>query len=61
MAEITRKLTGILVDKFSLLSPVQRILAAFQLFAARSEYMPRGNMTTVVVQLFQNGQTIGWL
>ena len=65
MAEITRILAANICRQFFLLSPLQRVLAAwlkiFNQFAIRSEYMPRHNTTTVVVQDVQNGRTIGWL
>ena len=47
----------IFVDNFPLLSPLQRVLAAwlkiFNQFAIRSEEIPRHNTTTVVVQVFK--------
>ena len=52
-------------DNFSLLSPLQRVLAAwfkiFNQFAIRSELRPRHNTTTLAVQDVQNGRRIGWL
>ena len=62
MAEITRILAAKIRRQFFFLI---RVLTAWfkivNLFAVRSESMPRHNTTTVVVQDVQNGRTIGWL
>ena len=54
----------ILVDNFALLSLLQQVFAAqlkmLSSFAVRGDLMPRGN-ATVLVEVFQNGWTIGWL